>query len=148
MVMMLYHGGSILTYHGGGMLAPPRFNSYGSRRPEPVTAYGLPAVHLYHGSGFNLGKWFKKAGHSIVHWVNKAGHTVGAFAKKEGPAVLHVLENAGKGAARALGAAVPALMSGNIPLAAVALAGGAVQGAINGGGFGSRARASKRARHY
>lgn len=70
------------------------------------------------------------------------------FVDKEGQKVLHVLENAGKGIGRSLGAAIPALLTGNYAVAGAALAGGAVQGAISGRGFGSRARAPKRAKHY
>jgi len=131
------------------LLGAPRYNSYGSKKsPTVVNGYGVSPVHTYHGSGFNLGKWFKKAGHTVGNWTKKAVKTVGAFARKEGPAVLHVLENAGRGAGRALGAAIPAALTGNYAGAAAALAGGAAQGVLQGGGFRSVARAPKRLKRY
>jgi len=140
--VIAYHGGGILTYHGGS-LGPPRFQSYRQSPRLVLNGKGLEAVHQYHGRGFNLGKWFKKAGHTAVHWL-------GDEARKAGKTLV----NAGFGAINSLGAAIPLALSGNLPGAGVALAGGAangvIQGAIRGRGYaqGSKARASKRIRKH
>jgi hypothetical protein len=149
----------MLTYHGGGVLGPAKFNSYTTAShasPRIVNAYGTDSLHNYHGSGFNLGRWLKKAAHSVVHWTKGAVKTVGKFVKKEGPAVLHVLERAGMGAVRGVGNALPALMTGNYALAGTQVALGAAGGALSGDGFSKRggkqfsnhSRAPKRARRY
>jgi hypothetical protein len=156
--MLTYSGGTMLTYHGGGVLGPAKFNSYTTAShasPGIINASGLPSLHNYHGSGFNLGRWLKKAAHSVVHWTKGAAKTVGKFARKEGPAILHTIEKAGVGAARGLASALPALAMGNYVLAGAQVAGGAAQGALSGDGFSKRgkqfsnhARAPKRARRY
>jgi hypothetical protein len=155
--MLTYSGGTMLTYHGGGVLGPAKFNSYSTAsHPSPgiINAYGTPSLHNYHGSGFNLGRWLKKAAHTVVTWTKKAGQTVGKFVKKEGPAVLHVLEKAGMGAVKGVGNALPALMTGNYALAGTQVALGAAGGALGDGfskrgkQFSNHARAPKRARRY
>jgi len=144
--LMTYSGGGILTHHGNGRLAPPRYNAHDRRSGRVVNSYGLSPN--YHGGGFNIGRWVKKESHAAGAWTKKADKTVDNFVKKEAPAVLKVGENAGKGALRSLAGAVPAALMGNYPAAAAMLAGGAVQGAVAGGGYGSHARAPKRLKTY